>query len=158
MDDARTSGALQARLISVFLLDFVVNVARPVDMVCCVHLEVPKSSICDRKAYQVGPITHRWARQTVNGGRTRSDNNRLHEYDGTLSGKNSRSSSGRLYIRQNYNTFRDNYLHGPAREGRQMTPSMSSDTPIYCPYAGKLETSCSPSNVACLPTSDSPRN
>lgn len=40
-----TSGALQARLIWVLRLDLVVYVARPVEFVCCDHLDVPKSPI-----------------------------------------------------------------------------------------------------------------
>lgn len=52
LDDALTSGALQARLIWVVWLDLVVNVARPVDMVCCVHREVPKSPICISQSEQ----------------------------------------------------------------------------------------------------------
>lgn len=43
--DQRTSGALQARLIGVPWFDRVVYVARPVELVCCDHLDVPKSPI-----------------------------------------------------------------------------------------------------------------
>ena len=40
-----TSGALQARLICVLWLALVVYVASPVELVCCDHLDVPKSPI-----------------------------------------------------------------------------------------------------------------
>lgn len=45
----RTSGALQARLIWVFRPDVAVYVARPVDLVCSDHLDVPKSPICSTR-------------------------------------------------------------------------------------------------------------
>lgn len=41
----RTSGALQARLMWVVWLALAVYVARPVEFVCCDHLDVPKSPI-----------------------------------------------------------------------------------------------------------------
>ena len=44
-----TSGALQARLIWVCLLDLAVYVARPVEFVCCDHLDVPKSPIWEEQ-------------------------------------------------------------------------------------------------------------
>ena len=44
-----TSGALHAMLIWVVWLDLVVYVARPVEFVCCDHLDVPKSAICGEK-------------------------------------------------------------------------------------------------------------
>ena len=37
-----------------FWLDVVVNVARPVDIVCCAHLEVPKSPIFETDQNQKG--------------------------------------------------------------------------------------------------------
>lgn len=55
MLDIRTSGALQARLIWVLWLDFVVYVARPVEFVCCDHLEVPKSPICKIQSSRSAP-------------------------------------------------------------------------------------------------------
>ena len=53
-----------------FWLELVVKVARPVDMVCCVHLEVPKSPICNTvgsgngaKRARCERITHEGCRQ-----------------------------------------------------------------------------------------------
>ena len=43
---AHTSGELQARLMWVFCPGLVLYVARPVELVCWDHREVPKSPIC----------------------------------------------------------------------------------------------------------------
>ena len=67
LDGARTSGALQARLICVFLLDFVVNVARPVDMVFFIHLEVPKSPIWENALRAKRIIYVQYGQQTTFG-------------------------------------------------------------------------------------------
>lgn len=44
-DGVLISGAVHGKLIGVFWLLFVVEVAKPVENVCCVHRLIPKSQI-----------------------------------------------------------------------------------------------------------------
>ena len=81
----RTSGALQAKLNGVGMLDFVEYVARPVVLVCCINLDVPKSAIYEEKRFR--RIARMSTCRTTKQGYSRSAETVTHYAEGVVVGR-----------------------------------------------------------------------